>query len=107
MDDRHVHLLSELLAGDQAIITEVSDDNAEMLRYLGKLQLYPKTEIEVVSIAPFDDLLTIRRKTSDNNETNNDDEDFIIGQSVANCIFVTLMTTKGHLPLSQPAKEKN
>ncbi len=107
MDDRHVHLLSELLAGDQAIITEVSDDDAEMLRYLGKLQLYPKTEIEVVSIAPFDDLLTIRRKTSDNNETNNDDEDFIIGQSVANCIFVTLMTTKGHLPLSQPAKEKN
>ena len=107
MDDRHVHLLSELLAGDQAIITEVSDDNAEMLRYLGKLQLYPKTEIEVVSIAPFDDLLTIRRKTSDNNETNNDDEDFIIGQSVANCIFVTLMTTKGYLPLSRPAKEKN
>ncbi|MBD0347613.1 MAG: metal-dependent transcriptional regulator [Thermoleophilia bacterium] len=52
--------LAELEAGQRAIVAEVSDDDPELLRYLGGFGLYPGTEIEVVDAAPFEGPLTFR-----------------------------------------------
>ncbi|RMD92146.1 MAG: metal-dependent transcriptional regulator [Calditrichaeota bacterium] len=46
-------VLSNVKPGSHAIIRRVSDDDPEKLRYLGELNLYPNTEIEVVRREPF------------------------------------------------------
>ncbi|MEP0545495.1 MAG: metal-dependent transcriptional regulator [Rhodothermales bacterium] len=52
--------LAELEAGTQGIVAEVSDHDADLLRYVGDLGLYPQTPLEVLAVAPFDGPLTIR-----------------------------------------------
>ena len=84
IEQRDTNLLSELTQGDNAIIVEVSDDDTNMLRYLGKLELYPQTNIQIISISPFDQLITIR--IIPNKNGNND---FVIGQKVASSILVS------------------
>ena len=84
IEQRDTNLLSELTQGDNAIIVEVSDDDTDMLRYLGKLELYPQTNIQIISISPFDQLITIR--IIPNEDGNND---FVIGQKVASSILVS------------------
>ena len=84
IEQRDTNLLSELTQGDNAIIVEVSDDDTNMLRYLGKLELYPQTNIQIISISPFDQLITIR--IIPNEDGNND---FVIGQKVASSILVS------------------
>ena len=81
---RDTEFLSKLAEGDSAVIVEVSDHNTDLLRYLGKLQLYPQTIIRIISIAPFDQLITVRVGLSDD-ATN----DFVIGQKVASSILVS------------------
>lgn len=45
--------LTELEAGQEAVVKRVNDDDPEMLRYLGSLGLLPGTVIEVIEVAPF------------------------------------------------------
>ena len=71
--------------GTRATITEVSDEDADLLRYLGELNLYPKTEIKAVSISPIDGLMTICPYLKAGNSDN-----LVIGENVANCISVTI-----------------
>lgn len=52
--------LADLQAGQRAVVAEVSDDDPELLRYLGTFGLYPGTEVEVVDAAPFDGPVTFR-----------------------------------------------
>ena len=52
--------LAELEGGQRAVVAEVSDDDPELLRYLGGFGLYPGTEVEVLEAAPFDGPLTFR-----------------------------------------------
>jgi DtxR family Mn-dependent transcriptional regulator len=52
--------LSELTPGQCAYISEVSDHDPELLRYLGDLGLFPEVEVTVLEVAPFDGPLTIR-----------------------------------------------
>jgi DtxR family Mn-dependent transcriptional regulator len=52
--------LAELPAGYDGIIAEVDDEDAAFLRYLGSLGLVPGAAVEVVAVAPFDGLLTLR-----------------------------------------------
>jgi DtxR family Mn-dependent transcriptional regulator len=52
--------LSELEAGETAVIAEVSDHDAELLRYLGELGIFPHVEVRVISSAPFEGPVTIR-----------------------------------------------
>jgi DtxR family Mn-dependent transcriptional regulator len=52
--------LSDLEPGETAIIAEVSDHDPEMLRYLGKLGLFPKATVSVVSTAPFEGPVTVK-----------------------------------------------
>ena len=81
--------------GTRATITEVSDEDADLLRYLGELKLYPKTEIKAVSISPIDGLMTICPYLKAGNSDN-----FVIGEEVANCISVTI------LQQDEPGKER-
>jgi DtxR family Mn-dependent transcriptional regulator len=57
--------LSQADAGDYVIVRMVSDRDAEKLRYLGKIGLYPNSHIEVIEKAPFNGPVHIRlNKTS-------------------------------------------
>jgi DtxR family Mn-dependent transcriptional regulator len=52
--------LSQVGVGQSVTLVEVPDGDAELLRYLGDLALYPGAEMEVVAKAPFGGPLTIR-----------------------------------------------
>ena len=70
--------LADLAAGDQASVSEVDDHNAEMLRYLGTMGLYPRTGFRVVEVAPFDGPITIEIQGAE----------FTIGRKVAGHVYV-------------------
>jgi len=71
--------LADLEPGQSAMIAEVFDNNAAVLRYLGELGLYPKVAVRVVTIAPFGGPLTVRAGETDH----------ILGREVASQILVT------------------
>ncbi len=71
--------LTNLKAKQPAVIAEVSDHDPALLRYLGSLNLYPNTPIELVTIAPFDGPLTIRVGGIEH----------VLGRKVASHILVT------------------
>jgi DtxR family Mn-dependent transcriptional regulator len=52
--------LSDLKPGSKGVIRQVSDSDAEMLRYLGSRGLVPDTVLEVLDKAPFNGPLTVR-----------------------------------------------
>jgi DtxR family Mn-dependent transcriptional regulator len=52
--------LSELEAGQCAVVLRVAEHEPELLRYLAELELRPQTVVEVEEIAPFDGPLTVR-----------------------------------------------
>ncbi len=70
--------LSELEAGEAAVIAEVSDHDADLLRYFGDMGLFPKVEVRVLSSAPFEGPVTIK--------TNGDEH--ALGREVAGYILV-------------------
>lgn len=72
--------LTDLEAGQTGIITEVSDHDSALLRYLGEMNLYPETEFTVLDVAPFNGPITIRSENSEK----------ILGSEVAGYIFVRL-----------------
>ena len=52
--------LSDLEPGQTARVAEVSDHDADLLRYLGQMGLYPGTELAVVARAPFNGPVTLQ-----------------------------------------------
>jgi DtxR family Mn-dependent transcriptional regulator len=60
MDERHHRRLSELHPGQRARVTRVSDEDAELLRYLASLGLRPSVIITLDDKAPFDGPMTLR-----------------------------------------------
>jgi DtxR family Mn-dependent transcriptional regulator len=52
--------LSETEAGDRVVVRMVSDRDPEKLRYLGKIGLFPNTELDVIDKAPFNGPVHIR-----------------------------------------------
>ena len=70
--------LADLRPGQSAIIDEVSDQNPALLRYLGNLNLYPKTEFSVIDVAPFNGPVTIRVGNAEHT----------LGREAASYIFV-------------------
>jgi len=52
--------LSQAEAGDHVIVRMVSDRDAEKLRYLGKIGLFPNVEIVVIDKAPFNGPMHVR-----------------------------------------------
>lgn len=47
--------LARLGAGTKAVVAEVSDEDPDLLRYVGGLGLYPGTAFEIISAAPYAD----------------------------------------------------
>lgn len=70
--------LIEVTPGTKVIIAEVSDHNPELLRYLGKMGLYPETEVKIISIEPFQGPITLVVKG----------EEYSIGREAAKYISV-------------------
>lgn len=59
LPDRAAVPLSQVPTGGRVVLVEVPDDDPELLRYLGQLNLCPGAEIEVVVVAPFGGPLTL------------------------------------------------
>ncbi len=56
--------LSDLEPGTSGVIRQVSDSNAEMLRYLGTRGLVPNAPVEVLEKAPFNGPVTVKTRES-------------------------------------------
>jgi len=52
--------LANLGPGQSGVVAEVSDRDPALLRYLGEMGLFPKAEVHVIEVAPFDGPLTVR-----------------------------------------------
>ena len=55
----HYLCLSDIPAGENVLVRQVSDQSAEMLRYMATMGIKPNVEIEVVARAPFNGPLEI------------------------------------------------
>lgn len=71
--------LAEVGAGTRVVVVEVEDRDAELLRYLGDLQLFPGTAVEVRAVEPYDGPLVLAL----------DGREVIIGRAAAAEIRVT------------------
>ncbi len=71
--------LVELQPGQSGVIAEVSDHDPDLLRYVGKMGLYPMTRVEVLSVEPFSGPITIKVE----------DSSHILGSQAAQYVFVT------------------
>jgi DtxR family transcriptional regulator, Mn-dependent transcriptional regulator len=60
IDERQLHTLSDVAAGQRVRVMRVSDDDPELLRYLAKLGIRPGVVISVAERAPFDGPFTLR-----------------------------------------------
>jgi len=71
--------LIELQPGQSGVIAEVSDHDPDLLRYVGKMGLYPKTKLKVLSIEPFNGPIKIKV----------DGSEHVLGSGAAQYVFVT------------------
>jgi DtxR family Mn-dependent transcriptional regulator len=76
--------LSEAEPGDRVVVRMVPGRDAEKLRYLGKIGLFPNIEIDVIDKAPFNGPVHIRV----NDETHH------LGHELANVILVNRVDKK-------------
>ncbi len=75
--------LVDMNDGDKLVVVEVDDEDPELLRYLGKLGIYPGTELILLMHAPFDGPLTL----------NIGDNQYNLGQQAAKSIMVAVQET--------------
>jgi DtxR family Mn-dependent transcriptional regulator len=80
IERRPTERLSEIEAGRTVVIQQVSDDSAEMLRYMNDLGLRPSATIEVKERAPFNGPILVQVDAS---------EEQSIGLEVAGHIYVS------------------
>lgn len=77
--------LSALETGESATVVRVSDNDAEKLRYLGSLGLYPDVEVTVIERMPFNGPLRVRVGN----------EEHVVGLELAASVHVDPKTTDG------------
>jgi DtxR family transcriptional regulator, Mn-dependent transcriptional regulator len=77
--ERPARPLADLASGQRAVITRISDEQPELLRYLASLGLLPETPVEVEGIAPFGGPLLVRVAGAQ----------YALGREVAGKIFVS------------------
>ena len=65
--------LADVAVGAHVVVVEVEDRDAELLRYLGDLRLFPGTTIEVKRVEPYDGPLVLALE----------DREIIIGRAAA------------------------
>jgi DtxR family Mn-dependent transcriptional regulator len=57
--------LAEVEAGAVVVVVEVEDRDADLLRYLGDLELFPGTELEVLRVEPYGGPVVLRKGASE------------------------------------------
>ena len=72
--------LADVKAGQKGIVTEVSDHDPTLLRFLAGLNLYPTTEFSVVDVQPFNGPVIISIGNAKH----------VLGREIAGHILVTL-----------------
>ena len=70
--------LVELTAGQSAVVAEVSDHDAPLLRYLDQMGLLPKARVMVLAREPFDGPISLQI----------DEQQHVVGSEVARQVFV-------------------
>ncbi len=70
--------LSSVDPGESVVVVEVADRDPELLRYLGKLDMYPGTEVRVLAVEPYQGPLVLK----------SNDREFILGRLAADEIRV-------------------
>ncbi|HVY54695.1 MAG TPA: metal-dependent transcriptional regulator [Thermodesulfobacteriota bacterium] len=71
--------LTDMRPGQYGVVAEVSDHDPKLLRYVGKMGLYPKAKIKVVSVEPFSGPITLKVG----------DASHVLGSEAAQYIFIT------------------
>lgn len=79
VDNQRHGTLAELEPGQSGVIRRVTDGDPEMLRYMGRLGLYPSTLVEMLHKEPFGGPLRVRVS----------DTEHAIGRELAGNIFVS------------------
>lgn len=79
MPEQKVNSLTEAKVGEPYLISQVKDQDPELLRYLEKKGLLPGLKITIKDKAPFNGPVTIATESSEE----------VIGRDVASVIFVT------------------
>lgn len=87
VEKRASSFLTELKAGDKATISEVEDEDPELLRYAGDLGLFPGEPVTVVSVAPYQGPITLKLKQ----------KEVIVGREAAKKILVSRTEDVGGL----------
>jgi DtxR family Mn-dependent transcriptional regulator len=64
LPQRSTQRLADLAVGAEARIAQVSDQDAEQLRYLAELGLVPGAQVQITASAPFDGPLSLRIGTT-------------------------------------------
>ena len=77
-----MHPLSELRSGQSALVIHVDDSDAALLKYLGKVGLFPETPITILDYSSFDGNLTI--------QVAGQDEKVVLGPAITKRISVAL-----------------
>jgi DtxR family Mn-dependent transcriptional regulator len=57
---RKVLCLTDVEVGQRVTVAQVSDNDPEMLRYLGNIGIYPNVQMDIIDRAPFDGPLNVR-----------------------------------------------
>ncbi|MCX8204494.1 MAG: metal-dependent transcriptional regulator [Candidatus Nezhaarchaeota archaeon] len=52
--------LINLNVGERGVVAKIAEEDEDLLKYLGKLKVYPGAAVEVLERAPLDNLVTIR-----------------------------------------------
>lgn len=76
--------LSDLRAGQQAVIKRVSDTDPELLRYLSERGIFPGVCVNVAGYSPFDDNLTIQIRDKA--------QSIVLGARITRQIFVKVIS---------------
>ena len=72
--------LSSVEAGETVTVVEVADRDPDLLRYLGKLEMFPGTVVRVLAVEPFQGPLVLR----------SNGREFILGRQAADEIQVSV-----------------
>ncbi len=87
--------LTDLPIGQSAIVSEVDDEDAALLRYLHELGLVPGAQVEPLAVGPFDGPITLRIA----------DQERPVGAAVANHVWVQPTGSPGKRSASTTRKD--
>lgn len=71
--------LADLRPGQSGIVAEVSDHDPSLLRYVGKMGLYPEAKVKIISVEPFSGPITVKVGGASH----------VLGSEAAQYVFIT------------------